>query len=170
MALNFLGFPTVIRASIGAVELDASLSESHRYEAQITENPVEDGTIFSDHVVLQPIVLEMEGRISDATQSLLSFRGLGGSADAIKALIALQTSREPFSVITGTNVYQNMMFQELVIPREPLDGRSVRITAVLREILIVGDDAETNRERIAEDVRHTAIGSVNKGLVTKIPV
>lgn len=168
MALDIIGFPTIIRASIGAVEIDASLSEVHRFMADITENPVEDGTVFSDHVVLQPVVLEMEGRISDATQSLLSFRGPGNSADAFKALVTLQKSRETFTVITGINVYENMLFEDLSVPREALDGRSIRFTAILREILIVGEDAETNRDRIADGVKHTALPSVAKGIVTKL--
>lgn len=168
MASSFLGFPTIVRAKIGTVELDASLSEDHQYLAEITENPVEDGTIFSDHVVLQPVVLEMEGRISDATQSLFSFRGAGKSAEAFRLLVSLQKSRETFSVITGLAVYQNMMFQKLSVPRVARDGRSLRFTSILREILIVGDNVETNRDRIADDVKHTAISSVSKGLVTKL--
>ncbi len=169
MALSILGFPTIIRARIGTVEIDASLSEDHLYRAELTENPVEDGTVFTDHVVLLPVVLEMEGRISDATQSLLAFRGPGTVADAFKALVALQTSRQTFSVITGLNVYQNMMFEELSVPRVARDGRSIRFTAVLQEILVVGSGSETNRARIAADVRHTALPTSSKGNVPKLP-
>ena len=168
MALALLGFPTIVRSRIGTIEIDATLSELHTYSADITENPVEDGIIFSDHIVLKPVVLEMEGRISDATQSLLAFRGPGTADAAFKKLINLQTSRETFEVRTATNVYKNMMFEELSIPREERDGRSIRFTAVLKEILVVSDEAATNRERIAADVRPSALPSRSDGIVSKV--
>jgi len=170
MARGIFGNILIIRAEIGSIQIDASLSEDHIYRAMITDNPVEDGTVFSDHVVLLPVVLEMECRISDATQSIAQFRGSGGSIAAFQELVALQKRRELFTVTTGINVYQNMMFEELSVPREALDGRSIRFNATLREILVVGEDVSTNRDRIADDVKHTALSSTSKGLVAKIPV
>lgn len=167
MALSVLGFPTIILARIGTVEIDASLNENHRYSAELTENPVEDGTPFTDHVVLKPVVLEMDGRVSDASQSLLAIRGPGRAADAFKALVILQQSRQSFNVVTGLNVYKNMMFEELSVPRTALDGRSIRFSATLREILVVGDEAETNRARIADGVRHTALPTFARGIIAK---
>lgn len=168
MPLSILGFPTIILASIGDVIIDVVLSELHDYSADLTQNPVEDGTVFTDHVVLKPVILEMECRISDATQTAFSFRGPGTASDAFKALVELQKRRETFSVVTGLNVYQNMMFANLSIPRESLDGRSIRFDVVLQEILIVGDDAETNRARIADDVKYTALPSGSNGIVSKL--
>ncbi len=168
MGISIFGTPTVVRSRIGNVLIDASLSESHIFNSSLTENPVEDGTIFTDNAVLQPVILEMEGRISDANQALLIFRGPGNSADAFKALVTLQRSRKTFSVFTGLNEYKNMMFKELSFPREALDGRSIRFTATIQEILVVGDDAATNRDRIAAGVKHTAQPSSAKGVITKL--
>lgn len=168
MALNILGFPEITYAKIGTVEIDVSLSEDHRFRADITDNPVENGTVFSDNVVLQPIVIDMEGRISDATQSILNIRGPGTSIDGFKALLELQRKRETFEVKTGIAIYKNMMFEELSIPRIAGDGRSLRFTATLREILVVGEDAETNRDRIADGVKHSALPTNSKGMVTKV--
>jgi len=168
MPTNLAGFATIIVAKIGTVKIDAVLNEVHQFDADITENPVEDGTIFSDNVILQPIRLEMTCRITDASPSLLQLRPAGTADDAFKALVALQRSRETFDVITGINVYKNMMLQSLSIPRESSDGRSIRFNAVLKEILIVGDEAETNRDRIAKDVQHTALPVSAKGVVAKV--
>lgn len=170
MPQSLSGFPIVVLSKIGGIELDAVLNELHHYDAEISENPVENGTIFSDNVVLQPIVLEMTGRISDAAGSLLSLRLPGRSVDAFKSLVALQQSREPFEVVTGINVYKNMMFQSLTVPRDRTDGNSIRFTAILREILVVGDEAETNRERIAGNVRHSALAVSAKGVIPKVLV
>ena len=168
MPLSVLGFPIVTRVSIDNIEIDASLSETHSYPAELTENPVEDGTPFTDHIIIKPVTLEIDGRISDATQSILAFRGPGKAADAFKALVSLQQKKQAFSVVTGINVYTNMMFVDLSVPRDALDGRSIRFTALLQEILVIGDDAQTNRSRIADGVKHTAISSVGKGIVSKL--
>lgn len=170
MALDILGFPKIEYAKIGTVEFDVSLSEDHIFRANITENPVEDGSIFSDNVVLQPVILQFEGRICDASQYLLELRGPGSSADGFKALVALQRKRETFDVKTGIAVYKNMMFKELSVPRVSTDGRSIRFNAILQEILVVGEDAETNRDRIADDVKNTALGSSSKGVTNKVAV
>lgn len=168
MPFSVLGFPEIQLVQIGPVTVDASLSEDHKFPAMLTENPVEDGTVFTDHVVLQPTTLELECRISDATQSLGSIRGANTAADAFKALVSLQKSRETFTVSTGLSVYQNMMFEELSVPRVALDGNSIRFHARLREILIVGDDAATNRDRIADGVKHTALTVRSNGIVSKV--
>lgn len=170
MSFSILGFPEIHLVQIGPVTVDASLSEEHRFPATLTENPVEDGTVFTDHVVLQPTVLELECRISDATQNIGNFRGPGTASDAFKALVNLQRSRETFIVSTGLNVYQNMMFEELSVPRVALDGHSIRFHASLREILVVGDDAATNRDRIADEVKHTALSVRSNGIVMKVAV
>ncbi len=162
--------PTIITTKIGTIEIDASLAEDHKYSASLTENPVEDGTVFTDHIVLLPVVLEMEGRISDASQHTFDFRTGRKSIDAFQGLVALQKTKQLFNVITRLHVYKNMMFRELSVPREALDGRSVRFNATLQEILVVGDNVETNRDRIADEVKNTALPSVSKGIVDKVPV
>jgi len=123
LALRILGFQKITRVKIGTVEIDVSLSEDHLFRAEITENPVEDGTIFSDNVVLQPVVLEIEGRISDASQATFEFRGPNKAADAFQALVKLQRSRKTFEVTTAIQVYKNMMFKQLSVPRAAPDGR-----------------------------------------------
>lgn len=170
MPTSILGFPTVILASIGGIELDVVLQESHRFPSDITQNPVEDGTVFSDHVVLLPFVLEMEGRVSEASLTPFGVLEQNRHIDAFQALVELNTRREPFTVVTGIQVYQNMIFEELNIDRVRRDGRSIRLQASLREIQIVGEAALTNRDRIAADVTHTALSSVSRGVVTKVPV
>jgi len=170
MPTNLAGFATIIVAEIGNIKVDAVLNERHIYDSEITENPVEDGTIFSDNVVLLPARYDMTGRITDASPSLLNLRQSGHAANAFKDLITLQRSRETFDVVTGIHVYKNMLFQSLEFPRESSDGQSIRFEAVLREILIVGDEAETNRDRIAEDSTHTALPVNAKGVVPKVLV
>jgi len=71
-------FKIPTKAQIGFLKLDASLKESHNRTARVTENEIEDGSVISDHVKLDPKTLTMEGVISDTPISIL---GLGVSTD-----------------------------------------------------------------------------------------
>jgi hypothetical protein len=154
---------------IGTVPLDVSISQKHQFPSKITQNPVEDGTTFADHQVLLPFMLEIDGRVSDAPISITeAITGKFGVQDAYRELVRMQKAREPFTVVTGLNVYQNMMIEDLMIPRTASDGQSMRFTAILREIQIIGKDVPTNRDLVAEDVRHTALPISNNGFVSRL--
>lgn len=167
-SLDIFGFRVAtLLSSIGNIQIDAVLSEVHKFPAAITENPVEDGTVFSDHVILLPVEIDMECRISNASLSLFSFKAFNKVDDAYRELVKLQRTRVPFTVVTGLNQYENMLFKELSIPRIGTDGQSIRFNAVLKEILVVGANSANNRDRIANDVKHTALQTISKGLVSK---
>lgn len=168
MPLSLLGFPTIILASIGPVEIDVVLDEAHDYPSRLTQNPVEDGTVFTDHVILDPVSVSMTCRVTDASLTLARIKGPGAADDAFRSLVKLQRDREPFTVVTGLAVYQNMMFEQLTFLRRGDDGRSVRFQAVVREIQVVGVDVGTNRDSIAQDVAHSALASVSRGIVPKV--
>lgn len=170
MPLNF-GDPFIVRSKIGNIEMDASLNEDHRFDTIVTRNPVEDGSFYSDHIVLLPVVLELQCRVSDASLSYFTpaVSGKDGhSSQAYSELVHLQNSKEPCQVMTGIRVYENMVIENLSVPRSSRDGRSLRFNMILSELPIIGDNVKSNRELISKAVRHSAIGVVNLGPVQKI--
>lgn len=169
MAIPTFGLFAVFVTKIGTVEVDVSPNQSHRFPTKITDNPVEDGSVFADHVVLLPVTLEIEGRITDASVTLSdAITGRGTAKDAWRELVRLQQQREPFDVVTGLELYQNMLIEELIALRTATDGQSVRFVAVLREVQIVGRNTPTNRQRVAESVRHTALPFRALGIIAKV--
>jgi hypothetical protein len=161
------GLSYIIRTKIGTIAIDVTLNQMHEFPSRITENPVEDGTVYSDHQILLPAILEIDGRVTDASISPeTSFSGKTNALDAYRRLVALQKDRVPFDVATGLNLYHNMLLERLSIPRSSDDGKSLRFTALMKEVQIVGRDVPTNRDIIAPDIRHTALpvralGAVN---------
>ena len=147
------------------ITIDIIKSEEPTYEAIITKNPVEDGSVTSDNIVLLPTVLEVEGRISDTPIDYLTIGIKGRSNDVFKALVDLQTKKAPFDIEIGENFYINMMFEKLSAPKTSADGYSVRFTAVLSEVLIKGNNAKTIRDNISEDVQHSALAIYSGGFV-----
>jgi len=51
--------------TIGAIELDAVLSESFQGRAEVTSHPVERGPMISDHIRPEPRVIDIVGIVSD---------------------------------------------------------------------------------------------------------
>lgn len=195
------GLPTALLTDVGGVKIDAVISENHRYNSLVTQNPIEDGSIISDHIVNLPIILEMEGRFTDTPFGFLSAlvastavgalaTGLTGAQAAaglaqataavllgesrpglsktkFKLLVALQIARSTIDIVTGLQTYSNMVIESLSAPRASRDGKSIRFNATFREILVAGDESESNRERIANDLWSTALTPRQQGIVQK---
>lgn len=163
-----IGEPFVILSKIADIEIDAVLQQDTRFDMRVTRNPVEDGTLYTDHMVTIPVVLQIEGRISDTSLNYLTPVKPGRANDAFNSLVALEVEKQPFTVVLGDDVYENMVFESLSKPRTSADGYSVRFNAVLTELFIVGNESLNNRELIAEDVQHTALDEDNAGFVQKV--
>ena len=166
--MSVYGSPFTVLTNIGGIDIDVSLNEEHEYPTYITQNPVEDGTVYADHQILLPVVFNFIGRITDASIAFLGIPKLSRSHDAFLALVALEKAKKPFTLITGLATYENMLIENIRFLRQASDGQSVRFSAVIREIQVIGADATTNRDRIAPDVSHSALPPVDRGFVTKV--
>lgn len=86
----FLSQPSGIPSLI----LDCSLSETHKREAKPTQFETEVGQTISDHIVLGPFSLHIQGMVSNAPLSTLA-----GIASA--ALTTVATAQEPNPGVLG---------------------------------------------------------------------
>lgn len=148
------------------VTLDASISETHKRESPPTEFPVEDGTTISDHIIIKPFELEIQGMISDTPIKLLNsvlttaagvalpasglvgvgaglalFNALAGSGSpsvsAYGQLLLLQEGRKAFDVLTTLKRYTGMFIKSISVPRDVGTGRALIFTVSLGQLLIV---------------------------------
>lgn len=94
------------------VGVDLKLSETHKAEAQITNQPIEDGSIVSDHIILQPDTVEIIAEMSnfDAAGS----QSVGERASTVWAEFktAIQ-ARTLFELVTFHEIYENMALESL---------------------------------------------------------
>lgn len=141
-------------ASIGGITVDAAVREVHDTECDITDYPVEADTDKTDHVQMRPESLMIEGVITDTPVTLsvinaatglvetaMSYLGKSSrSKDAYDKLCELQKKREPFQVVTGLKVYNNMILKNLHVPRTAQTGNAIHFTARLRQILVAKAD------------------------------
>lgn len=121
--------------------IDVSISESHEFEAEVTDYPVESGANISDNIRSKPIVITMEGIVSNSPlQPLADFRvpqNADPTTEAYKMLIDVRDKREPVTIRTSLGTFTSMALQSLSIPRDGSLGDALRFTAKFQQIQTV---------------------------------
>ncbi|PWT77518.1 MAG: hypothetical protein C5B60_02475 [Chloroflexi bacterium] len=120
----------VARRAIETFEAECTVSEDHDDELTITEHPVEHGAAIADHAFKRPS--EVRCRIGWTA----SYVG-GDVAQIYEQILALQASREPFGVITGKRVYQNMLVASIRTQTNSGLAYTFLADVVLRQIIRV---------------------------------
>ena len=94
------------------VGIDLRMSEIHTAESTITNQPIEDGSIVSDHIILQPDVVEIIAEMSNFDSN--DSQSVGERATTVwtefKRLIQ---SRGLFDLVTHHELYTDMALESL---------------------------------------------------------
>ena len=164
--------------------LDAAIRETHTYDSDVTDYPVESGSSITDNVRPRPITVEIEGIVTDTplpgpvaasrgatgADKTVSYGGgvIGGgsitipgdfqvipSEDALADLIAIYEAREPVSIGTTLKAYDSMVMTSLVIPRDADTGAALSFTATFQQVTIITNNRTTIK--VAPPV-HTGLG------------
>lgn len=152
--------------SISNIFPDCAIEERHNDELTITQHPVEEGVVVSDHCYLQPAELIMRvgwspsstnilgtltGGIADIASAAIT-GGLSGVesflsgdklADVYDELLALQAKRTPFTVVTGKRVYDNMLMRSLRVTTDRDTENVLMAEAIFQEVIIVATKTAT---------------------------
>lgn len=141
---------------IAEFDVEVCLSEEATREAQVTQNPVEDGVDISDHVQVMPDTLVIRGMVSNTPVRFLSgarslldlsnFNGDGNFEGETRAfqswslLTDIHTEREPVEIQTGFEFYENMILTTLQRSRDKDTGNALFFTATFKEIVTVSSE------------------------------
>lgn len=152
--------------TINGYPIDVVETETHNLKSTVTKHPVEEGVDVSDHVRAEPRELTLgTGVVSDTPIGLVatdpSRTGVADGAkisqDAYSRLEAIWTAREPVSIVTSLKKYDNMILDDLSIPREHKDAGALVFTAHFIEVRIV------QNKRVTVAIRNA------RGLGSKVP-
>jgi len=152
---------------------DTVIRESHTSELEVTDNPIETGSIVSDHAFMKPKRLEIEAAVGDVWLYGQDEVGnpvedpfasnISRSAIAFNLLQDLQAAAEPFSVQTGLKLYTNMVVASLTADQDAETASILIFRASLREVLRVNTRAITYPPRKPGKPHRQASGKVNGG-------
>lgn len=149
--------------TIAGYAIDAALRVEQAFEADVTDHPVERGAVITDHVRARPIVVTIEGVVSDTPMgavAALREEGSVPSADARIRLFELWNAREPVTIETENATYHDMVMQSLSVPEDRETGDACHFTATFKQLRLV-----TNRRTSVAVAVPRAAKKVNRGTV-----
>lgn len=134
-------------SSVGALPLDALLSEKTSLNSRATSYAVEDGPPVTDHVVQESELLNLDGWVTAADVRLLGGLNVRGglglpSGDAGRskliaakdALRKIHADRLPITIMTGLDVYADFVMESCSIGRSNGSGDRFEISATFKRI------------------------------------
>lgn len=127
--------------SIGGFVADVTIEEQHTDELVITEHPVQSGAAVTDHAYKRP-----PGVVIRVGYSNSSFQALG-NPDYVREVYAqfldLQDSREPFEIVTGKRVYEDMLIARLSCTTDEKTENALLLTVDCRNLIIANTQVVT---------------------------
>ena len=119
---------------IGALQLDALISEQTSLSNGVTQYAVEEGAPVSDHISSEAEKLTIEGVVTGASVSLFGVHGRSKMIEAKEALRVINEQRQPITVVTGLDVYPDFAMESCDISRNADDGEKLHISISLTKI------------------------------------
>jgi hypothetical protein len=139
---KFVGCPKAaveINNAFFNMEFDVVISEQHKWGAEVTTNPVEDGNTLTDHIRINSDSLDITGIISNASLSRWKGHFIEKLFDilqpesnvqrAFDQLRKLLEKRQPVMIYTRYRNYPDMVLTSLSIPRNKDSGDAIEFTA-----------------------------------------
>ena len=118
--------------------VDEWLTETHGLDVELTEHPIERGATLTDHAIVGPRTLHLQGAVSDAQPSG-AFSAIGLPSARIPIVVGLirqfQKRKVLLDVVSPFALYRNMMIVRVTEPRTVQTGGSLIFRLELREVL-----------------------------------
>lgn len=136
MSLVSLLFNSLVgqRTTIGILELDALLTENTSLRSQITEYPVEDGSVISDHITQEAEILSIEGVITGVGTLFNIAAGKAKLIAAKETLRQLHQDRTLLTITTGIDIYTDFAIESCEISRTADGGEKLDVSLTLKKI------------------------------------
>ncbi len=159
--------------SIAGYPIDIAKMETHSLDAEVTDHPVEKGSVISDHVRLNPIEITLECLVSDTPIGVIATdptRQAGAieingessdtaptpSEDAYAFLKRIRLAREPVTIETSLDRFENMVLTSLSVPRNATTSGGLTFEVTFKEVVII------ENLRVTVRVATPGSGSINK--------
>jgi len=141
--------------SIGGFEIDVFVSEHFSHGNKITEIPVEEGSVISDHVT--PAADEVQIKAFIGKAEFVVFEGdipknngdveyedpQARIMEAYHELLRLKEDRQPIDLVTGLGTFTDMVIETFDIDRDVSTGKDLPFDMTFKKVLIVKSETTT---------------------------
>lgn len=134
--------------TVDGFPVDVAVREEHTFSSRVTSNPVEDGSDFTDHILNDPEFVRVEGIVSDTPLSKMAglrTSGIKPSEDALVTFLVIRENKEPVTIETSLQIYQNMVLENLTIPRSAQQGGALFFSATFKKAVLVTNNKTTTK-------------------------
>lgn len=107
---------------------DVRKSEVHKYQSEVTEYAVENGTILAQHIIQKPISISLSFEETNSGKMIRSAMAAYGvnsvkNANMFDQLINIWENKIPVSIITEQREYKNMVVTNMpIMHKQPYRG------------------------------------------------
>ena len=155
------------------VVIDVRVSETHDFSSRTTDYPVEDGSVLSDHVIVDPFTISMTGVVSNTplpktgTEESTTDNGERRSDVAYQELVTANRTKKTV-VYDSTLASYSGILTSLSFSKDNTTGESISFSATFKETrkgFIKRADPETfpNDNALAASVSDRASTEKNNG-------
>jgi len=129
------GIATTADLRITTIIADAVIRERHEDETIMTDHPVEQGAVISDHAYAAPSELELTyGWALGSNQNILFDPAFLKSI--YQQLLNLRVTRTLCTVNTGKRIYKNILIRRIVTESDQFNENIMVVIVSFRELLI----------------------------------
>ncbi len=145
------------QSKIGELFIDGTHLETIEYSNTITNHPIESGSSISDHIYTNPIIVKMQGSITDTSVDIIGtikdvtglfdgnllnnvvdkFKGKGSKSTAAYELLkGLSDTKSLVTVVNYLDTFDNMVIENLTFPRDNKVGNRLLFEITLKQITL----------------------------------
>jgi len=147
------------KGAIGSLVIETTISETYSFSSTATKFPIEDGSMVSDHIVLDPEKIKITGFISNTP---LDADPDNYAQQAFEQLYTMWQAKELVDVDTKYVVYTDMCITSVSVPRTVQTGQAIQFDVELQKIRKVNSSA-TNVDKFQPDYLEKAPITVSLG-------
>jgi hypothetical protein len=146
------------------LSLDAAQIINPTFDSEVTDYPVESEADHVDNVRPRPVVLQLEGIVSDtpigesAVPPVDEF-GTRRSVEALAFLLETRKNRALVTVRTPELDYRNMAIESLQVRQDPDTGDALFFTATFKQVRIVTNERATIRVSVPRARKKVNLGN-----------
>ena len=134
---------------------DCVPEERHEDQLEITQHPVEQGSMVSDHAFKLPAEVTLNylwamGSKQNTNQDAYFLRS------TYETFLAIQQNKILFYVVTGKRDYSNMLLKNVTVHTDPVNENVLNMRLVCRELLMANVQISTSSAASMSDPESTA--------------
>ena len=168
MALNAIfDFLRRNNQAIAGIGVDVVISEQYTISNTISSHPVENGANINDHIQKNPFNYNVTGVVSDTPLGIgnFSFNGVNSRrVEAFQQFQNLMESKAVFNLITGYQIYENMVAINFNVENTIDTGNALSFSLTMQQVRIVNTfTVPLNEENVALEYHGIATSNRNLG-------